>query len=358
MKNFLSFLILISAFGHSHFAFSQTTQKADSLGLPGDNLNLSVVLQVFQESETLDEFEKKINYESNKINNLDLNNDDKTDYIKVIDNKNGDDHAIVLQTNISEKEVQDIAVIEVEKDKNGKVVVQIVGDEELYGKDYIIEPKENDSATSNKTETAVQQNTVDNNTNNSGADNSPKVYVTINTWPVVQYMYAPSYVVYVSPWYWSYYPTWWSPWRPWYWHNYYWHHYHYNHNHYYGHYWRTNTYRNSGAHAYYGPRRMNSGTVKKNRTTGIYSNTYKRESNGMNNVQPSRPNPGYNKPNNQPIKNNDPGSTPKPRVKSNPGPKNNSFNKPPRNQSTQKPSPSPKPSRPSGPSKGGGGKRR
>lgn len=32
-----------------------------------------------------------------QINNLDLNNDDKTDYVKVIDNKQGESHAIILQ---------------------------------------------------------------------------------------------------------------------------------------------------------------------------------------------------------------------------------------------------------------------
>ena len=33
-------------------------QKADSLGLPGDNLNLYAVLKLFQESATLEGFEK------------------------------------------------------------------------------------------------------------------------------------------------------------------------------------------------------------------------------------------------------------------------------------------------------------
>ncbi len=377
MKKVSFLLILMCCLSAATFAQTKGTEKIDSLGLPGDNLNLTVVLQLFQESETLEDFEKKLNQESLNVNNLDLNNDEKTDYIKVIDNKTGDAHAIVLQTNVNDKETQDIAVIEVEKDKAGKTVVQIVGDEELYGKDYIIEPKENDKSADEKT--VINNNTTNNYYNNDvQTDQTPKVYVSVNAWPVVTYMYAPSYVVYVSPWYWSYYPRWWNPWRPWYWHNYYWHHYNYHHNHYHGHYWRTGTYRNQGAHAYYGPRRVNSGIVKRNRTAGIYSNTYKREGNGMNNVKPSRPNPGYNKPNNQPIKNNNKpsetanpgynkpnnqpvknnnaGATPKPRVKSNPSPRNNSYSKPPNSQPTQKPSP--RPSKAPGPSKGGGGKRK
>ena len=45
------------------------------LGLPGDNLNLYAVMNLFQESETLEAFERSLNEENSRINNLDLNND-------------------------------------------------------------------------------------------------------------------------------------------------------------------------------------------------------------------------------------------------------------------------------------------
>ena len=48
-----------------------------------------------------------------------------------------------------ETETQDVAVILLNKDKNKKISLQMVGDEELYGKDYIIEPKGNSSITPN-----------------------------------------------------------------------------------------------------------------------------------------------------------------------------------------------------------------
>ena len=51
------------------------------MDLPGDNLNLYAVLKSFQESETLEGFERTLNDESGKINNLDLDGDGKTDYI-------------------------------------------------------------------------------------------------------------------------------------------------------------------------------------------------------------------------------------------------------------------------------------
>ena len=63
-----------------------TTAKAQEypdeyLGLPGDNLNLYAVMKLFQESETLEGFERNLNAQDSKINNLDLNNDNLVDYI-------------------------------------------------------------------------------------------------------------------------------------------------------------------------------------------------------------------------------------------------------------------------------------
>jgi len=60
--------------------FAQDTQS----GLPGDNLNLYGVLNLFQQSPTLEQFEKSLNAEDQKVNNLDLNNDGKIDYIHVV----------------------------------------------------------------------------------------------------------------------------------------------------------------------------------------------------------------------------------------------------------------------------------
>src|SRR3972149_9278476 len=68
-----------------------------SLGLPGDNLNLYAVMKLFQESETLEGFERNLNDENSRINNLDLNGDNYIDYIRVIDQPDGWGHLTVLQ---------------------------------------------------------------------------------------------------------------------------------------------------------------------------------------------------------------------------------------------------------------------
>ncbi len=293
MKKFIA-LLFLSTIVCNQSAFSQTTEKMDSLGLPGDNLDLYAVLDLFQKSETFEIFEKQLNSEDSKINNLDLNNDGKTDYIKVIDHQTGESHAVVLQVLVNEKETQDVAVVEIEKNKDGKVVVQIVGNEDLYGKDYIVEPKENDPATKSADAKSGSgdeggNTTIINNTTNNYYGNS-------NQWPIVNYVYGPSYVVYVSPWSWYSYPMWWNPWAPWYWHSYYWHHHDHYHHHHHGWYHRTSYYRTTTAHAIYAPHRTMSATVVGYRDAKVYNKTYaSKDRNGDGKIGGGKSNPAYNK---------------------------------------------------------------
>jgi hypothetical protein len=163
--------------------------------VPGDNFSLEGALELFKKSGSPEEFEKMLNSENSKVNNLDLNGDGYTDYIRVIDRNEGNVHAFILQAMISERESQDVAVIELEKLANGKAVLQITGDADVYGIETIIEP--------------TQEVRV-----NAGATTSRTV-VNVWAWPSVQYVYSPYYTsVWVSPWRWSYRPVWYRPWRP------------------------------------------------------------------------------------------------------------------------------------------------
>ncbi|HEU4789255.1 MAG TPA: hypothetical protein VFS71_06190 [Flavobacterium sp.] len=198
---FLSLLaIVISLSGLS--AFSQTGSDTGELGLPGDNLDLYAVLDLFQKSKTIEDFEKSLNDEKNKINNLDLNDDKKVDFIKVETKKDGDDFTFILRDPISKKETQDVAVILVSKDKNKKISLQIVGDKDLYGKDYIVEPspKGSGGVTANPGYTGADPVTV-----NVPASTTT---VVVEQAPIVQYVYSPAYVPYYPPYYYGYYPPW------------------------------------------------------------------------------------------------------------------------------------------------------
>ena len=140
--NLLSVLILgISLMSSSVFSQTEKEKEPEGLGLPGDNLDLYAVLDLFQKSKTIEDFEKDLNLEKTGVNNLDLDLDKKVDFIKVVTSQKDDDFTFVLQVAVSEKETQDVAVILVSKDENKEITMQIVGDEALFGKDYIIEPQ-------------------------------------------------------------------------------------------------------------------------------------------------------------------------------------------------------------------------
>ncbi len=165
------------------------------LGLPGDGLDLYAVLTLFQKSKTIEEFEKSLNTKETGINNLDLNLDNKVDFIKVNTKQDKNDFTFILQVDVSEKEKQDVAVILLSKDNKGKVVMQIVGDEELYGKNYVIEPKP--AATPNPGYISSEAKTTAPPANSTESSNT--TVVVVESAPVVQYVYSPAYVVYVPP---------------------------------------------------------------------------------------------------------------------------------------------------------------
>src|SRR5690242_13438183 len=177
-------------------AFSQSKDKVDTtnkLGLAGDGLDLYAVLDLFTKSKTIESFEKSLNDEKEKINNLDLDLDKKVDFIKVVTEKDRDSYRFILRVDVSKTETQDVAVIYLDRDKNKKISLQIVGDEELYGKDYVIEPKGNSPVTPNpayKGENPVAVEVP-----------ATTTTVVVQQAPIVQYVYSPAYVPYAPPYY-------------------------------------------------------------------------------------------------------------------------------------------------------------
>ena len=261
MKRFLIISILAAIAAVATAKMPQDYPE-EYLGLPGDNFNLYAVMKLFQESETLEGFERSLNDENSRINNLDLNNDNYIDYIKVIDYPDGDDHTIVLQAVLDRNESQDVAVFTVQRFRDGTVQIQLVGDEALYGRNYIIEPYY--AETPNPGYTGKARTVV------------RTTYVEVSAWPVVRYIYMPNYVVWRSSWYWGYYPVYWRPWRPYYWHYYYGYHYHW-YPQYYGYYHRNTHHRwDRWNDFYYRDKRVYSRNVTININAGKYRNTYSR----------------------------------------------------------------------------------
>ena len=159
-----------------------------------ENLDLKTVATLFGQAKDLEQFEQLLNNPDSAFSNLDLNGDGEVDYLRVIETADNNRHLVVVQAVLAKDIYQDVASIFVEKDEKNQITVQVVGDEYIYGENYIIEP----------------------------------VYIYR---PVIyDWFWGPSWVCWHSPYYWGYYPHWWHPYHcidPFlYWDHCYWHHYH------------------------------------------------------------------------------------------------------------------------------------
>lgn len=174
----------------SALLLAQDPDVADPTGWPGDNFSLQGALDLFSRSKNPGKFEEALNSPDQQVNNLDLNNDGQVDYIRVVDHKEGDAHAIILEDPVNGGESQDVAVMELEKTGPNTAEARITGDEALFGPDVSYEKY---------TEVHGKRTTV---------------VVNVWAWPSVRYLYGPSYAVWVSPWSWGRYPRWFRPWHP------------------------------------------------------------------------------------------------------------------------------------------------
>ena len=160
-----------------------------------ENLDLKTVAMLFGEAKDLEEFESMLNNPDSAYSNLDLNGDGQVDYLRVVETADANRHLVVIQAVLAKDIYQDVASIFLEKEeKSQTVTIQVVGDEYVYGADYIIEP----------------------------------VYIYR---PIIyDWFWGPSWVCWHSPYYWGYYPHYWRPYYcvdPFiYWDHCYWHHYH------------------------------------------------------------------------------------------------------------------------------------
>lgn len=247
--------------------------------VPGDYFSLEGALELFKKSSSPEEFERMLNAENSKVNNLDLNGDGYIDYLRVIDRTERNVHAFTIQAVISDTELQDVAVIELEKLANGKAVLQITGDEDVYGTETIIEPTE---------EVRINAGTT-----------TTRTVVNVWAWPSVQYVYGPYYTVWVSPWGWHARPVWWRTWRPvaYYHYDSWWHPYR-------PYYARCHTHRVVYAHRIYRPHRSTSVIVTNRHRTQLasYRSTHRETGNQQRYSEPRpRTRSDYRSENSRPV---------------------------------------------------------
>lgn len=150
-------------------AQQSVTVRAKSYDV-SDNLDLEAVASIFGDANNLEDFEETLNDPDMQLSNLDLNEDGYIDYLRVVESNSEGVYLVLIQAVLAQDVYQDVATIDVEKRSDNRVVVQVIGNDYIYGPNYIIEP----------------------------------VYVHR---PVIySFFWGPRYVTWNSPYYWGYYP--------------------------------------------------------------------------------------------------------------------------------------------------------
>ena len=180
MKTKIFLTSLMSLLFATLSAQDRTTVNAMSSDI-SDNLDLKAVASIFGESKDLADFEQRLNDPKAQISNLDLNNDNQVDYLRVIESTEKTEtntHLVIIQAVLGQNQYQDVATVEVQKDPSNQVHVQVVGDTYLYGNNYIYEPE--------------------------------YAYAPV----IFNWFWSPFYRPYYSSWYWGYYPSYYYAWNP------------------------------------------------------------------------------------------------------------------------------------------------
>jgi hypothetical protein len=169
--------LFVASFTHQLQAQNRTYVNAKNSEI-SDNLDLRAVASIFGDSDNLQDFERRLNDPKLQISNLDLNNDNQVDYLRVIESVEKRTHVVIIQAILDRDIYQDVATIDIEKDRYNKVHIQIVGDVYMYGQNYIYEPV---------------------------YYSRPNIYASF---------WINSYRPYCSSWTWNYYPTYYYAWNP------------------------------------------------------------------------------------------------------------------------------------------------
>ncbi len=178
MKTNLYFLSAIISFCTPLLQAQNTLQINAMNNEVSANLDLRAVASVFGESQNLDDFERRLNDPKLQLSNLDLNNDNLVDYLRVVESIERQKHLILIQAIIDRDRYQDVATIDVEKEYYGNINIQIIGNANLYGSNYIYRP----------------------------------VYYRLPS--VLNLFWGANYCPYYSVWKWNYYPRSYYTWNP------------------------------------------------------------------------------------------------------------------------------------------------
>ncbi len=103
-------------------------------------LDLNAVATAFSRSDDVFEFEQRLNDYRNPVSNLDLNYDGYIDYLRVVQYSERYEHVIQIQSVLGVNRFRTVATVYIGRDRYNDEYIHIVGDESIYGRNYIIQP--------------------------------------------------------------------------------------------------------------------------------------------------------------------------------------------------------------------------
>ena len=95
-------------------------------------LNLAATTELAKKAKDAADLERLLNSQTEAVNNIDLNDDGKVDYIKVTEYGSGEKRGFSLTDEISPGKIQEIATIDIQREAD-KATVQTTGNPSLYG---------------------------------------------------------------------------------------------------------------------------------------------------------------------------------------------------------------------------------
>ena len=126
MKTKLFFLTLIGTCMITPIQSQNYTQINSMNSKISADLDLSAVATLFGEAKNLEDFEMRLNDPELEVSNLDLNNDNRVDYLRVVESIENDSHLVLIQAVVDRDIYQDVATINLEKNNYNSIKIQII----------------------------------------------------------------------------------------------------------------------------------------------------------------------------------------------------------------------------------------
>jgi len=126
----------------------------------GDNFDLNAATTILATTASLAEYEAMINSSKSKINNVDLNEDGKLDYLKVVEVIKERTNLISIQAITGKDAAMGLATIEIHSFTNGAVSVVTAGNGALYGEKYYLTPNADSDVVSRGVASVLTQQTT------------------------------------------------------------------------------------------------------------------------------------------------------------------------------------------------------